>query len=185
MMDRTTYAGLTLALLIVCVSFGVFDGVSALVSCLLGLAMLAIAIADARWFLIPDLLSLPSIPIGIAVSGLVTSQGDANTVVLVHTISAFAAAACFYAVARSFRAWKGFDGLGLGDIKLAAAAGAWTGAEGVSIVIVCACLSATCFVVCLHFAGHQRLTRATMVPFGTFLAPSIWLIWSVLQLGAR
>ena len=181
--NRLIYPAIVSTLLIVGASFGLFGTATASISCLLGFCMLAIAIADARRFVIPDVLSLPSIPAGIVVSGLIAAPGDTNMVFMAHAIAAIVAAACFYAIARGFRAWRGYDGLGLGDVKLAAVAGAWTGVDGTSTVIICACLGASCYAIFLHLTSHARVSRTTMIPFGTFLAPSIWLVWSIFQIG--
>ena len=57
------------ALAIVAFSIAVFPLKLALVSCLLGWTMLAIAVVDARRFIIPDVMSLPAIPVGLLASG--------------------------------------------------------------------------------------------------------------------
>jgi len=54
-----------LAVMIAAVSFLVLAPLAALVSCLLGWTMLAIALIDARHFIVPDVLSLPAIPAGL------------------------------------------------------------------------------------------------------------------------
>ena len=62
----------------------------ALVSCLLGWAMLAIAVVDARRFIIPDLLSLPSIPAGLLASGRLLEPSVAEIVRIDHVIGMLA-----------------------------------------------------------------------------------------------
>ena len=54
---------------IVLLSFSVLPRNLALMSCVLGRTMLAIAAIDARRFMIPDVLSLPAIPAGLLASG--------------------------------------------------------------------------------------------------------------------
>ena len=181
-LDRADLTGPVLGLLIAGISIAIFAPVTALVSCLLGWAMLAIAISDARRFIIPDILSLPAIPAGLVYSGLSATLRNPDTVILEHLLTAVLAAAFFYAIAWGFRALRKHEGLGLGDVKLAAAAGAWTGMEGVSLVILGASLTAIFYTVLLRLAQDRKMTRATMIPFGAFLAPSIWLAWCLLQL---
>src|SRR5204863_10064364 len=74
-----------------------------------------------------------------------------------------------------YRRWRGRDGLGLGDIKLAAVAGLWLNFVTIFAVIEVAALSA----LAAYFASgclRKRSPRATaLLPFGLFLAPAIWL----------
>ncbi|MGI9410098.1 MAG: prepilin peptidase, partial [Hyphomicrobiaceae bacterium] len=72
----------------------------------------------------------------------------------------------------------------LGDVKLAAVAGAWTGLAGTSTVLLLACAAALTFVGIAALIGKRQLTRQTPLPFGAFLAPAIWLTWALAQLNA-
>ena len=65
-----------LAFTIAAASFFVFEPKIALVSCLLGWTMLSIAVVDARRFIVPDILSLPSIPGGLLVARLLDDGHD-------------------------------------------------------------------------------------------------------------
>ena len=71
-------------------SVAVFPMKVALVSCLLGWTMLAIAVVDARRFIIPDLLSLPSIPAGLLASGRLFEPSVAEIVRIDHVIGMLA-----------------------------------------------------------------------------------------------
>lgn len=179
---RYSAASVALALVIGAISIVIFDGPRAIVACLLGWTMLAIAISDAQEFIVPDSLSLPAIPAGVLVSGLLLDAQDPDSAILNHALCALAAGAMFYGV-RQVGAWlRGHEGLGLGDVKLAAVAGAWTGWEGVTLVILGASLGAMLFVAIERFLRGKHITANTKIPFGAFLAPSIWLVWSLLQL---
>lgn len=180
--DQAVLAGTALGLLIAGISVVIFDPTTALVSCLLGWTMLAIAITDARRFIIPDILSLPAIPAGLLYSGLSTTLRDPDAVILEHMLSAVLAAAFFHAITWGYRLLRKREGLGLGDVKLAAVAGAWTGMEGISLVILGASIAAIFYAFLLHIAQDRHVTVSTMIPFGTFLAPAIWLAWSLLRL---
>jgi leader peptidase (prepilin peptidase)/N-methyltransferase len=83
------------------------------------------------------------------------------------------------ALMAGYRRWRGRDGLGLGDIKLAAVASAWLGLITVFVVIEMAALSALGAYL-LNAALRTRPPRKTaFLPFGTFLAPAIWIGWLV------
>lgn len=149
----------------------------AIVSCLLGWTMLAIAVSDAERFIVPDVLSLPSIPAGLVVTNFVGDADAASALVLEHCIAAAVGAAALYALKQLYLFWRGREGLGLGDVKLAAVAGAWTGLQGLGHVLLLACLLAIAYVVLGNLRNLRSLAGSTAVAFGVFLAPSIWLVW--------
>ena len=182
MMAYSSLTALLLAAAIGLISFVLFEGLVIPISCLLGWSMLAIAIEDARNFIIPDVLSLPAIPAGLLAAGVLSPDGNASETVLWHLVGALIAATALYVVRWAYRHFRHVDGLGLGDVKLAAVAGAWTGLAGFSTVLLLACAGALAFVGVAILVGKQRITRQTPMPFGAFLAPPIWLTWAVTQL---
>jgi leader peptidase (prepilin peptidase)/N-methyltransferase len=68
-----------------------------------------------------------------------------------------------------FRAYRGYDGLGRGDVKFVAAAATWTGAEGLPVALFVACIAALAYVLGRRSmsARHDVCER---IPFGPFLA---------------
>ena len=78
-----------------------------------------------------------------------------------------------------YRRWRGRDGLGLGDIKLAAVAGAWFGLVTVFAVIELAALSALGAYFVSGYLRKRPLRATAFLPFGLFLAPAIWIGWLV------
>jgi leader peptidase (prepilin peptidase)/N-methyltransferase len=84
----------------------------------------------------------------------------------------------FYGIRTLYRYLRGFEGLGMGDVKLAAAAGAWVGLWALPMVLLMATAAAISTVALRHFIGDKgTITRTTPIPFGSFLAPPIWVIW--------
>lgn len=164
-------------------SFAVMAPSTALISTALGCAMLAIALVDARHFLIPDTISLPSLVAGLVAVGFLADPETRGLAVLAHAAAAVFGAAVLYAIAVAYRYWRQNEGSGFGDVKLAAVAGAWTGPEGLGSALLVACLAAFGAVLFTHRGDLQSLQRTTAIPFGTFLAPSIWLIWFTTQAG--
>lgn len=163
---------------LIATSFWVFSPGVALASTLLGLAMIMITISDARTYIIPDVLSLPMIPIGLLVTYLLTQDADA---VIANMVAGALAALGLYALNLVYRHLRHRDGLGLGDVKLAAAAGTWTGSS-VTTVLLCASLAAILVVTILSLTTRQRSAHSMLIPFGVFLAPALWLIWCLEQL---
>ena len=113
-------------------SFSVFERQTALVSCLLAWAMLAVAVVDARHFIVPDALSLPAIPAGLLASGSLLDPWSQGLVEVDHIVGAVAGGLCLWVVREVYARVRGREGLGLGDVKLASAGGAWTGWQGLS-----------------------------------------------------
>jgi leader peptidase (prepilin peptidase)/N-methyltransferase len=145
--------------------------------------MLAIAYSDARRFIIPDVLSLPAIPAGLLAAPLLDPDRAFSLLILEHIIAAAMGGGVLYAIRHVYAMSRGREGLGLGDVKLAAAAGAWTGIAGLSHVLLLACVMALGSVLLMHALRLKALRGATAVPFGVFLAPAIWLVWCLAALG--
>jgi leader peptidase (prepilin peptidase)/N-methyltransferase len=167
----------------VATSLLLFEPAVALVACLLGWTMLAIGVSDARQFIVPDVLSLPAIPAGLVATRLLGDSETASSAVLEHTVAAALGAAALYAIRQIYYYWRQRDGLGLGDVKLAAAAGAWTGLEGLSHVLLLACALAIGYVVLIHVRNLGAIKGSAAVPFGVFLGPAIWLVWCAAETG--
>lgn len=141
------------------------------VSCILGWALLALALIDARHFILPDILTLPLIAAGLAVTFFID---PAQT--LPHFLAAVIAGASLTLLATLYRTFRGREGLGLGDAKLFAAGGAWVGLAGLPGIILIACFTALAWA--LVQCGIQRNLSADMrIAFGPFLALGIWLVW--------
>jgi leader peptidase (prepilin peptidase) / N-methyltransferase len=143
-------------------------GAAAVATILLVFPMALITLIDHRHFVIPDLLSLPSTVIGLAVAGLNASLPN-------HAIAALIAAGVLWALRLFYKQWRGIEGLGLGDVKLAAAAGAWLGLDALPM----ASLIATCAALVAVMLRGGDVGPRTAIPFGSFIAPSICLMWLV------
>lgn len=141
------------------------------ISCLLGWTLLPLAWIDAVWLLLPDVLTLPLVLCGLAVT-LVTTPDE----VLWHAIGAASGYLAILGIALGYRALRGREGLGMGDAKLLAAAGAWLGVTLLPWVVLLAAMAALLFAGIAAIAGRS-VQATTVLPFGPFLAASIWLLW--------
>ena len=157
------------------VSFAIPDFKIAAICCLLGLAMLAISVSDLKRFIVPDVLSLPAIPAGLMANSWILSGDLSSPHVLEYGAAAIVGAASLYALRLIYLKVRGREGLGLGDVKLAAVAGSWTGLHGISTTLLLACVLALVFVAASGLS--KKLTATTAIPFGTFFAPAIWIVW--------
>jgi leader peptidase (prepilin peptidase)/N-methyltransferase len=140
-------------------------------SALYGWTLLALAWIDQRHQLLPDALTLPLLPAGLAVAW--TAVGNAWPDHLIGAVSGFAA---FYAIGVAYRHLRKRPGLGLGDAKLLAGIGAWVAWQGLASVVLLAALSGLLLVLARRFSGRP-LELAERLPFGPHLALGGWLVW--------
>jgi len=141
----------------------------------LGWALLALAVIDIRHLILPDVLTLALIPAGLAVAWWLYPER-----LLHHALGAALGFLGFAGLAWAYHKLRGREGLGLGDAKLLAAAGAWVSWTGLGSVLLWAAPIA--LVVSLAAGVIQgtlsdRLAGRSAVPFGTFLALGFWLTW--------
>ncbi|MBZ9811860.1 MULTISPECIES: prepilin peptidase [unclassified Mesorhizobium] len=146
--------------------------VSTLALCLL---VAAIAVHDLASLLIPDRYTA-----GILVVALADwwfEAGDFAT--LVWSIgygAALMALLCLFEVA--YGRLRGRDGIGFGDIKLIGVSAVLVGLAGVGAQIVLASVAALLFSVIRAVRLRRPLRAAARVPFGTFLAPALVIVWA-------
>jgi leader peptidase (prepilin peptidase)/N-methyltransferase len=150
---------------------------AAFTACLF-LGMALITLADLRHFIIPDMLSLPAIPLGLAAHALILKEGDWLMGISDGLMGAVLGGGAFFLLRSLYFRLRGVEGLGLGDVKLAAAAGAWLGPSALAPACLVAALAALAGVL-LHagFSGRPQLHARLHIPFGSFIAPTIFLFW--------
>lgn len=165
------YPGVELAALAVAlVSVAIDRGLWAWLDCLFGWWLLALGWIDLRRMILPDVLTLPLIVAGLAAALWSPQHLTARTAGAVLGYLSLAGIAFLY------RRLRGREGLGGGDPKLFAAAGAWVGASALpSVLFLAACLALAAAAVAIA-AGH-RLRRNSALPFGPFLALAGWLVY--------
>lgn len=141
----------------------------------------AICAVDARFGVIPD-----SLVILVALGGLLetTATGAADPVQRLGEAGIMFVAGWLFRAA--YLHVRGINGLGLGDVKLAAAGVLWTGIASVPSVILVAVGSALTSLGVLYAQGH-KLTSRDAIPFGPHLILGIWLTWiaGVVDLGTN
>jgi leader peptidase (prepilin peptidase)/N-methyltransferase len=141
------------------------------IACLLGWTLLALAWIDLRTMMLPDVLTLPLVACGLLVTGLDNPDSLAD-----HALAAALGYFTLAAVARVYRRFRGRDGLGLGDAKLLAAIGAWVGLSLLPLALLLAACAGLAAAGGAVLTG-RRMTAATAIPFGPFLAGSGWLLF--------
>jgi leader peptidase (prepilin peptidase) / N-methyltransferase len=125
-------------------------------------ALVVIAFIDLDHQIIPNVVTLPGIPLGL-LAGLVLGEPP----LLDRIIGTLAGAGFLYLVLLYGSAFYGQDAMGEGDLNLIAMVGAFLGWRGVVVTILVGCLSGS--VVGLALIGLGRLARREHIPFGPFL----------------
>ncbi len=126
-------------------------------------ALIVISFIDLDHQIVPDVISLPGIPVGLAASFLLPN---------ISFVDAFLGMVCgggiLYAIAWTYYLITGKEGMGGGDIKLLAMIGAFVGWKGVLVVIFIASATGALAGTLLMIMAHKNLKYA--VPFGPFLS---------------
>ena len=128
-----------------------------------------IVVADFRYRRIPDRASLPLIGVGLALTGVVSQIGLAD-----RLIGAGVGFLVLWGLGEAFFRLRGVEGLGIGDAKLFAAAGAWLGWQALPAVLLIAS------VMGLVFAAVMRRRD---LAFGPWLAAGFALVWVRVVMG--
>lgn len=163
-------AALLVAALAVAIATGRAAGLVWLwAGCVLGWTVLSLACIDLRCLRLPDVLTLPLLLLGLLATGWLDPDSLAD-----HAAAAAAGYFAFRLLDLAYRRLRGRSGLGAGDAKLLAAAGAWLGSAWLPLLVLLAAM-ATLLVALLQ--GRGRLNPLLAVPFGPGLAASLWLIW--------
>lgn len=131
----------------------------------MGAVGIALAMIDIDLLRLPDVLTLPSYPVGLALLGIAAWVDDAPHAYL-RAVLGMAALAAFYALV-----WLVYPaGMGFGDVKLAGVVGlylAWLGWDHLVVGAFAAFLvGAVVSIAIVALTGGGRKTR---VPFGPFM----------------
>jgi leader peptidase (prepilin peptidase)/N-methyltransferase len=151
-------------------------GPDGLFGAFLGLLMIAIAVTDNSRYIIPNELTAAAFALALLRASTVGPDADWSGMIWA-ILRAAAITVPFLALMIAYRRWRGRDGLGLGDVKLAAVAGAWLDWVTIFAVIELAALSALSAYFVNAYVRKRPLKATAFLPFGLFLAPAIWIGW--------
>ena len=92
------------------------------------------------------------------------------------------AALLFWSLRWAYTKFRGKVGLGLGDVKFATAATAWTGLLALPWLILVASISALAYLAILQISGRVPDLQ-TRIPFGPHLCVGLLVTWLALSYG--
>ncbi|MFK5600328.1 prepilin peptidase [Methylobacterium sp. HMF5984] len=84
--------------------------------------------------------------------------------------------AAFFLLREGFYRWRGYDGLGFGDVKLALAGGILVGTDGFAWTVLAASLGGLAVALWLRGRG-QASPEPKKLAYGALLAPCLCLVW--------
>jgi leader peptidase (prepilin peptidase)/N-methyltransferase len=141
-------------------------------SLVLGWSLLALGWIDVRHYLLPDMLTLPLVAAGLLAAWLLTPENFID-----HCLGTVAGYLALAIVAAMYRRLRGRAGLGGGDTKLMAAAGAWVSWQGLPSVLLLASVIGIAMHLALAARSRDRRTLQDKLPFGPALAAATWFVW--------
>jgi leader peptidase (prepilin peptidase)/N-methyltransferase len=142
----------------------------------LGLLMLAIAVADACAYIIPDRLTLAAFVLALAAAA-VTDFANIPENVALAAARGLVLALAFFALREIYFRLRQRHGIGLGDVKLAAAAGAWLDWPLIPVAVEIAAVLALTVYLASRLVLRRPISAVSKLPFGLFFAPAIWFCW--------
>ena len=151
--------------------WGVGEDSRDMVSIPLAVALAWAALIDLDRLRLPDVITLPLIVFGIAWA--FESGRPAPEASLIGAMSGYGV---FAGLAWAYRRFRGYEGLGLGDAKLFAAAGAWLGWVALPLVALIAS-GAGLAAALIYQVGRKKAVRNEAVAFGPFIAAGFWAVW--------
>jgi len=129
-------------------------------------ALLIITFIDIDYQIIPDIISLPGIPLGFAASFAIP-----GVTYKASLIGILVGGGMLYLIAWGYQLVTKKEGMGGGDIKLLGMIGAFTGWQGVLFTIFVA--SAVGTISGLLVMLHQKKGLKLAIPFGPFLSTDL------------
>lgn len=134
---------------------------------------LALAVYDARWYLLPDKIVYPLTVLGAVFVGLLAASHNDTAVIRDAAIGAFVIFALFYSIYQ----FSGGKWIGGGDVKLAILLGALAGGLlKAMLLLFFASVLGTFYGVLLSTAGGQKLNHKLRIPFGPFLIVAVIIV---------
>jgi leader peptidase (prepilin peptidase)/N-methyltransferase len=147
----------------------------ALLSIALGALMIVGADVDARSYLLPDMITAATVVSGLVAAAALEPLAPGEAV-LGALARAIGTAGALGLVRFGYAKLRGIEGLGLGDVKLAAGIGAWLPLDHIPFCFAIATGAALLYSIVAHLRGTP-MDRTSRLPFGAFLCPSLWLVF--------
>ena len=135
---------------------------------------------DLRSFTVSDAAVLALAALGCAVRWSAAARADepVSGALLAAALDAALCGGLLLLFREGYYRLRGFDGLGLGDVKLGAAGAVLVSTTGFAVALFAASAAGLVFAAARHrlAPGRAPLER---IAFGAALAPAFWVVWLV------
>lgn len=136
--------------------------------CCLVAPLIVVTMVDLAHRIIPDLITLPGIAVGFLVRALLAPAGTFGSEMTDALIGTVAGGGSLWLVGTIYERIKKHEGLGGGDVKLAAMIGAFLGWRALCFVLLSASFLGSVVGIVVILVLRKGLRYA--IPFGPFLA---------------
>lgn len=167
----------------ICVSLTIAPGVVGILASVFALVMLAIAVVDWNSFIIPDELNAIGFVVAISIA-IAQELNEWTEAVFLAGARGAGLGLLFWGLRWLYAKFRGQQGLGLGDVKLAVVAGAFLDIVMIPVAIELAAVAALAVYGIGKIAG-QKISPSTRMPFGVYFAPAIWISWVIANCWSR
>ena len=164
------------AALLGAVALAAHPGPLGLVTALFGWWLLLMATLDLEHLWLPDRLTLPLVPLGLA-----AAWAGFGPPLVERAAGAAIGWASLALIAFLYRRLRRRDGMGAGDPRLLGALGAWVGAWQLPAILLGAGLLGLAAVAAMRLRG-EAVSATSRLPLGTLMALAAWPIWLVVAL---
>lgn len=142
----------------------------------LALAAALVAAFDLDRYIIPDTANAAILAGGLVLCLLEAPAGPLDAL-LDALLRAALAGGFFWVLRWLYHRLRGVYGIGLGDVKLAAAVAPWLGWELLPLALELAAIAAIVAVGITALRRRESVRGGLALPFGAFLAPAVWAIF--------
>ncbi len=151
-------------------------GVHGLIGAVLSIIMLAVSIYDARYFIIPNILTAAAFALSL-IHAVVIEPSAVMAAIAATILRGAVIALLFLAIKIAYEKLRGRQGIGMGDIKLAGVAGAWLDWLTMVWALEIAVSAALATYLLRQYFRNRPISATSAMPFGLFFAPAIWVGW--------
>ena len=144
----------------------------AVAACVLGGTLIPLVVADSRHQVLPDVLTFT-----LFVSGLLAACLLPSAALSAALLGAALGSGSFLGLRWLYLRWRGYEALGLGDVKLMAGLGAWFGPMWLPVLVLVAAGGGILSTMVLFRMEGRTISNLTRVPFGVYLGLSALLVW--------
>ena len=164
-------------------SFGLLPLPTAGFAAALAALVVFIAAVDLDRFIIPDVANAAMFALGLALVLTEAWPGEHLAAVADALLRALVTGGALLLLRFVYAKSTGIIGLGLGDVKLAAAGAPFLLWTTLPLALVLAATAGVLAIVTRAVVRREPLQRQAQLPFGAFLAPAIWLSFLLERLG--